>query len=185
MLLAGDVGGTKTLLGLFERAPRRPVAMLTRTYQTDAFPSFTSILDAFAADIASEINRPLSVETAAIGVAGPVVNRQSRLTNIAWDITAAEVAVRCSTGRVRLLNDLEAIAMSVEVLIEEELLMLQPGTYRPDGNAVVVAAGIRQFRFLKGTRVCGESLQTTESRLRPHHGLARRLSSLTMPEAKA
>ena len=47
MILAGDVGGTKTLLGLFERAARRPRQLTVRTYQTNSYDSFTAILEAF------------------------------------------------------------------------------------------------------------------------------------------
>jgi glucokinase len=51
MLLAGDVGGTKTLLGLFERARGRPHPVVIRSYPTTAYASFTAILDAFAHDV--------------------------------------------------------------------------------------------------------------------------------------
>ena len=63
MLLAGDVGGTKTLLGLFERGNPRPRAVETRTYSTNSFGSFTEILDAFARDV----HKPFSVDAAAAG----------------------------------------------------------------------------------------------------------------------
>lgn len=137
MLLAGDVGGTKTLLGLFQRAPRRPVPVAIRTYTTNEFGNFTQILRAFARDLP----QPGAVEAAAIGVAGPVVNQRARLTNITWDISAEEIAAWSTSTRVRLVNDLEALAASVEVLAGDELVELQAGVPRPDGNAVVIAAG--------------------------------------------
>jgi glucokinase len=137
MLLAGDVGGTKTLLGLFESDARRPRPVATFTYATNAFQSFTAILDAFARDV----ERPFTIEAAAVGVAGPVVGRSARLTNISWDISAAEITSRLAVTRVALLNDLEAMATSVEALTDEELVVLQEGTPRLDGNAAVIAAG--------------------------------------------
>ena len=109
MLLAGDVGGTKTLLGLFELAEPRPEVRVSHSYPTNDFPSFTAILDAFARDV----HQPFRVTASAIGVAGPVLGRTARLTNIAWDISADEVTARFGTSHVSLLNDLESMANSV------------------------------------------------------------------------
>lgn len=137
MLLAGDVGGTKTLLGLFQRAPQRPSPVVVRAYPTNEFASFTELLDAFARDV-----RPAPpIEAAAVGVAGPVVNGRARLTNITWDISAEEIGRWSGVRAVGLLNDLEAMANSVEVLTADELVTLQSGVPRPEGNAVVIAAG--------------------------------------------
>src|SRR5688572_3814777 len=137
MLLAGDVGGTKTLLGLFEPAERRPMPIAVHSYPTNEFSTFTEILDAFARDV----RQPFRVSASAVGVAGPVVANHARLTNITWDMTADEITARFGTPRVRLLNDLEAMANSVEVLTAEEVVALQEGVERPDGNAAVIAAG--------------------------------------------
>ena len=137
MLLAADVGGTKTLLGLFERADRRPRAVRIRSYPTGAFDSFTAILSAFAGDLA----QPIRIDAASAGVAGPVIAGHAHLTNIAWDISEEEIAAHLDTSRVRLVNDLEALANSAEVLTEEEVAVIQAGVPRSDGNAVVIAAG--------------------------------------------
>ena len=137
MLLAGDVGGTKTLLGLFERNVPRPRPIVTHAYATGSFSSFTEILDAFARDV----HQPFALVAAAIGVAGPVVDNSARLTNITWDISAASVTARFGTSRVCLLNDLEAMGHSVEVLDDDEVTVLQPGVRRADGNSAVIAAG--------------------------------------------
>ena len=137
MILAGDVGGTKTLLGLFERAERRPRQIVVRSYQTNSYDSFTAILESFVHDVGT----PLAVEAVAAGVAGPVIGNRAALTNIVWDISSTEIATFYSTTRVRLLNDLETLATSVEALMPDELLVLQKGVPRSDGNAVVIAAG--------------------------------------------
>jgi glucokinase len=137
MLLAGDVGGTKTLLGLFEPGGARPLAHESRSYSTTDFDSFTDILDAFSRDI----GRRILLDAVAVGVAGPVVGGRARLTNIAWDIAREEIASRLRTPRVALLNDLEAMAIGVEALDPDELAILQEGTPRADGNAVIIAAG--------------------------------------------
>jgi glucokinase len=137
MLFAGDLGGTKTLLGLFERADRRPQPVAFHAYPTQEFASLAAILDAFAHDVGQ--TRP--IEAAAIGVAGPVVGQRARLTNIDWDVAADEIGQHLDTRQVALINDLEAIAHSVRVLRDDELVVLQGGAPALDGNAVVIAAG--------------------------------------------
>ena len=137
MLLAGDVGGTKTLLGLFERGSPRPQPIVIRSYQTCAYTSFTAILDAFASDV----GHAFDVDASVAGVAGPVVDNRARLTNIAWDVSADEISARFKTPRSRLINDLEAMATCAEWLNTDELVPLQAGIPRSDGNAVVIAAG--------------------------------------------
>ena len=137
MLLAGDVGGTKTLLGLFERNAHRPRPVEVRSYATSAYTSFTEMLEAFAA----ETRHPVAIEAAVAGVAGPVIAGIARLTNIEWDVSAAEMATRFGTPRVRLLNDLEAMAIGATVLAADEVVGLQHGVPRADGNAAVIAAG--------------------------------------------
>jgi glucokinase len=137
LVLAGDVGGTKTLVGLFERAAGRPRSLGVFTYPTAAYGSFTEILDAFARDI----GRPLVIDAAAAGVAGPIVDARARLTNIDWDVNADEIADFARTSRVKLVNDLEAMAASTDVLAPDEVVVLQEGVPRPDANAVIIAAG--------------------------------------------
>ena len=125
------------MLGLFERARPRPRLVVAHTYLTNEFTSFNQILDSFAADVGAAF----VVEAAAAGVAGPVVGDVARLTNIDWDVARAEIASHLKTGRMQLLNDLEAMALGAAALGPEELLELQRGTPRSDGNAAVIAAG--------------------------------------------
>jgi glucokinase len=137
MLLAGDVGGTKTLLGIFERGDPRPVAKVIHSYGTASFARFGDILDAFARDVKD----PLTVEAVALGVAGPVVENRAMLTNVGLEIDGAEIGARFSTQRARLLNDLEAMASSIEVLSADELMSLQDGVPHLTGARAVIAAG--------------------------------------------
>jgi glucokinase len=137
MILAGDLGGTKTLLGLFERAQRRPRPLIARGYPTQEFDSFTAILDVFARDT----GEPLAIEAAAVGVAGPIVDQQARLTNIQWDVSATQIGNHLNVRRVALLNDLEAMATSVALLEGDEVVVVQRGEPNARGNAAVIAAG--------------------------------------------
>ena len=137
VLLAGDIGGTKTLLGLFERVPRRPERVVSRSYRTNDFSSFGEVFGAFTKDVGT----PFVVDAAVAGVAGPVVGDAARLTHIKWNVSAAEIAAQFDTPHVRLLNDLEAMAIGASVLGPEEVVELQRGAARDDGNAAVIAAG--------------------------------------------
>jgi glucokinase len=136
MILAGDVGGTKTLLGLFEREPRRPAQRHLFRYPTTSSSSFDDLLDAFARDL-GELPR---IEAIALGVAGPVVGRVARLTNHTWAVDADAIEARTGAP-VALLNDLEAMAYSLEVLTPDEQFVLQAGEPEPAGHAALVAAG--------------------------------------------
>ncbi|HKH70080.1 MAG TPA: glucokinase [Vicinamibacterales bacterium] len=137
MLVAGDVGGTKTLLGVFGRGNPRPAPQAVHSYATASFASFADILDAFARDV----NHPLTVEAVALGVAGPVVDNRAMLTNVGLEIGAMEIGARFGTRRTRLLNDLEAMASSIEVLTADELTSLQDGVPHLTGSRAVIAAG--------------------------------------------
>jgi len=137
MILAGDLGGTKTHLGLFERASRRPRPLVAREYPTREFDSFSAILDTFARNV----GEPLEIEAAAVGVAGPIVDQHARLTNILWEVSATDIGRHLKVRRVALLNDLEAMAASVAVLDGDEVVVLQRGEPTTTGNAAVIAAG--------------------------------------------
>ncbi len=137
MLLAGDVGGTKTLLGLFERQHPRPAPLAVHSYATASYSRFADLLDAFASDLKQRV----TVEAVVMGVAGPVVDNQATLTNVGHHIAAAEVGTRFGARRARLLNDLEAMASSIEVLAGDELMTLQDGVPHENGSRAVIAAG--------------------------------------------
>jgi len=138
MLLAGDVGGTKTLLGIFSPRETRPVPVRIETFATSEFGGLDSMIAEFLAGPGHE-SEPL--EAACFGVAGPVIAQVAHLTNVPWAVDAAEIGRRFSIARVRLLNDLEAMAHSVPVLEPGELALLQEGRRDPTGNAALIAAG--------------------------------------------
>jgi glucokinase len=137
MILAGDIGGTKTLIGLFEPRDGRPTPVNVRSFPTTEFPGLLQIVDAFFADTP---RRP-HISASAFGVAGPVINQTAQMTNVEWCVDAVELAQGFALHNVWLLNDLEAMAYSVPVLEGDELHTLQRGTRRRDGNMGIIAAG--------------------------------------------
>lgn len=136
MILAGDVGGTKTLLGLFRAGGDRPASVLVREYATLDFDSLDDVVGAFA-----EETNTTRVDAVSIGVAGPVTGDVARLTNVPWLADISTVAQRFAHCPTLLLNDLEAMASSIPVLEPDELAILQEGIAVPTGNAALMAAG--------------------------------------------
>lgn len=141
MLLAGDVGGTKTLLGLFRPGTRgrddaRPTQAVVREYATLDFDSLDDVVAAFA-----EETNTTAIDALAIGVAGPVTGHVARLTNVPWVADVSVVGERFGGCPVLLLNDLEAMGSSVPVLEPDELATLQEGDAVPTGNGALIAAG--------------------------------------------
>src|SRR5438552_2830181 len=110
MLLAGDIGGTKTLLGLFDALPARPRLIEARSFVTLDYDSLVAMISAFLNDVAVT---PADVQTAAFGVAGPVLGDMAELTNVPWRVDARRTAQMLGLPHVSLLNDLQAMAYSV------------------------------------------------------------------------
>ena len=135
MLLAGDVGGTKTDLAVYsaEKGPREPLAR--GELPCADYPSLGAVLRAFLARI------DLPVDTACIGVAGPVIAGRARITNLPWAIDAAGLAEELGLRAVHLLNDLEAIGLAVSVLEPADVRTLSAGERSPGGAVAVIAPG--------------------------------------------
>lgn len=135
MLLAGDIGGTKTTLAIFspEKGPRESLA--EETFPSKKFPSLESIAKLFLDKL------DLKVDQACFGVAGPVIDGRVEVTNLPWVIDAEEVRQALDLSSVRLLNDLAAIANGVPFLEPDELHTLKAGKTDPDGAIAVIAPG--------------------------------------------
>ena len=138
MLLAADVGGTKTLLGLFAPAPERPKRIEVGEFITLDYDSLVPMIREFLKANGVEAR---AIAAASFGVAGAVTEQVARLTNVPWTVDAAAITEAASLRRVYILNDLEAMAYSVAVLEPGELKVLQQGVVQPGGNAAVIAAG--------------------------------------------
>lgn len=135
MLLAGDVGGTKTALALWDEreADLRPVREAVVPSQETA-----SLEDALHRFLAA--GPRVKITAACFGVAGPVVGGRSVTTNLPWELDEARLAEAIHVKRVRLLNDLEATGEGVLGLGPNSLATLQSGT-RQSGNMALIAAG--------------------------------------------
>ena len=137
LILAGDVGGTKTWLGLFTLDGPRPSLLETRHYPTLEFDALTPMVARFL----DRTGATGQVAAACFGVAGPVRANVSTLTNVPWEVDGAEIGSRLGIATVRLLNDLEAMACAVPLLAAQELAVIQPGAPVAGGNAALIAPG--------------------------------------------
>jgi glucokinase len=138
MLLAGDVGGTKTIIGLFNRTAARPELIHTRTYRTIDYTSLAALSREFLRDTST---KAADIEAASFGVAGPVEGMRAKLTNVPWLVDLDAFCHDIPVARAHLLNDLEALAWSIAVLNTEEIVVLHEGTPDPRGTVGLIAAG--------------------------------------------
>jgi glucokinase len=135
MLLAGDIGGTKTVLAFFseEGGPHRPLA--EETYPSANYASLEAIVAEFAGTHKKEIRG------ACFGVAGPVHEGRVRVTNLPWVVDGQALSQTLGGVPVTLLNDLEAVAGAIPILEAEDLATLQAGEPVSCGPIAVIAPG--------------------------------------------
>ena len=135
MILSGDVGGTKTHLALFEPVRDSLQLVHLRHYRSADFASLVEVLAA----LRRELHVPIT--SAAFGIAGPIVDNRSKLTNLGWDVDGRDVARYLDLDHVGLINDLEATAYGTLRLAPEETVVLQEGSLQSERPVAVIAAG--------------------------------------------
>lgn len=135
LVLAGDIGGTKTHLAIFssEAGPHAPLA--EATFPSRSYPSLEQIAREFLGQVG------LHAERASFGVSGPVVGGRSQITNLPWVMEEQQLANDLGIADVRLLNDLESIANAVPILRPEDLRTLHEAKPAPHGAIAVIAPG--------------------------------------------
>jgi glucokinase len=135
LLLAGDIGGTKTALAVYsaDRGPRAPLAHCV--FPSARYTSLAVMVREFLAGTS------LAVDRASFAVAGPVIAGSARVTNLSWDLDETGLAAELELDSVHLLNDLEAIGDAVPSLEPSDLHLLNPGEPVAGGARAVIAPG--------------------------------------------
>jgi glucokinase len=149
MLLAGDIGGTKTNLGIYslEKGAREPLA--ESTFPSPKYPNLETLAREFLGQV------DVAVDSASFGVAGPVFKGQAKITNLPWVIDEEQLRKMLHLSSVRLLNDLEAIAYGVPSVGSEDLHSLNEGVAILGGTLAVLAPGTGLGEaFLTWNRTC-------------------------------
>jgi glucokinase len=135
MILAGDIGGTKTVLAIIAKQPDGSTSWIQeQTFASQDFMGFDEVLEQF-------LPSGVDITSACFGIAGPVVNQHCQMTNLSWSLDAAKLKHRLGTERVKLLNDLEAMAIGMLHLPKTDLVELNPNAQAQTGNIAVIAAG--------------------------------------------
>jgi len=135
VVLAGDVGGTKTSVGLFVTGKKRPEPLVVESFASREAPHLENIVEHFLK------SHPASISSACFGIAGPVINGRCRATNLPWVVSEAQMKSRFHWRHVRLLNDLAAAAVAVPLLRRSEQVFLNKGIVQKKGNLALLSPG--------------------------------------------
>ncbi|MFI5303357.1 MAG: glucokinase [Nitrospiria bacterium] len=135
MILAGDIGGTKTDLGLFQMKGKKLTLIRRETFPSGQFKSLDEVIQQFLR------REDGTAHSACFGVAGPVIDGKCKTTNLPWIVDAKTLGKRFGIPSVTLLNDLEAMAYGTLWLNPRERYPLNPGKPQLKGNRCVIAAG--------------------------------------------
>ncbi len=140
MILAGDIGGTKTHLALFGEKEGNYAWSHLATYPSQKYPNLETIVTEFL-ESSKTMHGSSTIKTACFAVAGPVIDGACRATNLPWIIDSKEIAKTLGFEKVFLLNDLEANAWAIEILNSDNLFELFKGKGKKEGNRAVVSPG--------------------------------------------
>ena len=135
IVLAGDIGGTKTNLALFSVDGEKLHSESLRTFPSKRYSGLVPVLQEF---LAGDQNK---IDSACFGIAGPVVDGKVKTSNLPWMIDTVELRGALKLDAVSLLNDLEAGAYGIFTLDNDEFCTLNAGTLRQSGNKALIAAG--------------------------------------------
>jgi glucokinase len=135
MILAGDIGGTKSNLGLFDVRDGALVRVAHKRYGSHDHAGLHEIAQDFLRETGAKIS------AAGFGIAGPVLQNRVQASNIPWVVDGAEMAKFLALPRVLLLNDLQATAYGVSVLGPADMETISPGIPVENATRAVIAAG--------------------------------------------
>jgi glucokinase len=135
MILAGDIGGTKTKLALYSLQNDKLVSTVKKSFPSKDYPSLEAVVREFRAQAADPIS------AACFGVAGPVIDGTIKTPNLPWFLDAREIARCLDLDSVALINDLEATGYGVATLDAGEFLTLSAGKVYPQATKALIAAG--------------------------------------------
>jgi glucokinase len=172
LLIAGDIGGTKTDLAVYSASSALREPLTHAKFHSADFPSLQAMVTQFLASAG------LSVELGAFAVAGPVVDGRARTTNLPWVMDERSMARDLKLGAVRLLNDLEAVALAVPILGPSDLVTLNEGSAVAGGAIAIIAPGTglgESFLTWNGSRYVAHGSEGGHSDFAPNDALQVRL----------
>jgi glucokinase len=135
MILAGEIGATRTRLAAFQAEGNKLDLVVEKTYKSQEHGGLQEIVSAFVK------TEGIPVHSACFGVAGPVRAGKSKISNLPWTIDSRELGAQLKLGSVGLINDLEAYAYGIDALQSKDFVTLSEGAGEDaEGNRVVISA---------------------------------------------
>ncbi|MBD2493823.1 glucokinase [Nostoc sp. FACHB-280] len=137
LLLAGDIGGTKTILRLVETSDFSELQTVYEdSYRSGDFPDLVPMVQQFLLQA-----NTATPQKACFAIAGPVVNNTAKLTNLAWYLDTYRLQQELGIAAISLINDFAAVGYGIFGLSSQDLLILQPGKLKPEAPIAVIGAG--------------------------------------------
>ena len=134
MILAGEIGATRTRLAAFETQGNKLQQVVEKIYMSQEQSGLPEIISDF---IRTE---GIPVQSACFGVAGPVRAGRSKISNLPWIIDSRELTRQLKLNSVGLINDLEAYAYGIDALESKDFIALSEGSEDAEGNRAVISA---------------------------------------------
>jgi glucokinase len=141
MILAGDVGGTKVDLALFEFTAGKLVSLREQKYASKDFSGLEKVVEAFLEDSGLSGNRKATVTAACFGVPGPVRHGKLKLTNLPWELDSRALSNNLKIDQLYLINDLEANGYGIPDLTPDQICTLSKGDPGATGNRALISPG--------------------------------------------
>ncbi|MEH2326189.1 MAG: glucokinase [Nostoc sp.] len=137
LLLAGDIGGTKTILQLVEKSDSPAIhTIYQESYHSADFPDLVPIVQKFLV----KANTP-TPEKACFAIAGPIVKNTAKLTNLAWFLDTERLEEELGIPHISLINDFAAVGYGISGLQKQDLHTLQVGKPQPETPIGIIGAG--------------------------------------------
>ena len=136
-LLAGDMGGTKTLLALYESDGSQLRLLHQQRFRSGEWSSLEPMLASFLNDRPADLAAP---QHACIAVAGPVRHREARITNLPWRLREADLAHAAGLERLELVNDFGVLIYGLPHFDDSQQVILQNGE-QDHGPLAILGAG--------------------------------------------
>lgn len=134
LVLAGDIGATKTNLALYKVEGNNVISLQETQYKSHDFKNIIELTNTF-------IKNNQFPDSICFGVAGPVLNGHAKLSNIMWEIDSDELSLHFGIKNIQLINDLEATAYGLAMLNEKDVKVIHKCAGDMPGNVAVIAPG--------------------------------------------
>jgi len=140
LILAGDIGGTKTLLQIADFDNNQSTIIHEHRYVSAAYTNLTDMVSEFLAETTKQKGN-IALHSACFGIAGPVTGRQGWVTNLGWELDADKMESALGIPTVRLINDFAAVGYGIEALGDNDLVELQKGQTAKHAPCALIGAG--------------------------------------------